>query len=171
MTKAYDKWLKRNEKVLDIGCGRGTITKLLMDYYSLQLQACDIKNYLIYQDIPFKKMIKGKVPKFKYKFDAALLNAVLHHIPKDKQADLIWQALKVSKKVLIFEMKPTFLAKIFDFLLNKLHYENSEIPLSFRKIPDWKKLFKELNIKSQSIVINRPFWYPFSHIAFMIGKK
>lgn len=171
ITQAYDLWLKENEKVLDIGCGNGTITKFLINHYSLQLQACDIKNYLTDKNIVFKKMKEGKLPKFKQKFDTALLNDVLHHISKDKQANLINEALKVADKVLIFEMKPTYLARIFDLLLNKLHYGDLDAPLSFRDISDWKKLFKEFNMKSKSAVINKPFWYPFSHIAFMIEKK
>lgn len=171
MAKAYDRWLKKNEKVLDIGCGKGTITKFLTDHYSLQLQACDVKNYLIDKSIAFKKMNAGKLPEFKQKFDTALLNDVLHHISKDKQANLLKESLKVADKVLIFEMKPTLLAKIFDILLNKLHYGDFDTPLSFRNISDWKKLFKKYNIKSKLVIINRPFWYPFSHIAFMIEKK
>lgn len=171
MVKAYDRWLKKNEKVLDIGCGKGTITKFLIDRYSLHLQACDINNYLIDKKISFKKMVGGKLPKFKQKFDAALLNDVLHHISKDKQASIIKDSLKVASKILIFEMKPTLLAKIFDFLLNKFHYGDLETPLSFRTVSDWKRLFKKFNIKSKLVIINRPFWYPFSHIAFMIEKK
>ena len=170
MTTAYDKWLKTNERVLDIGCGRGTITKLLRHHYSLQLQACDIKNYLIYEDIPFKKMVDGKLPQFKHKFDTAFLNDVLHHIPKEKQAKLIANAVKIADKVLIFEMKPTYGAKIFDFILNKCHYGALDTPLSFRSIPEWKTLLKKLNVQSKVKTIKRPFWYPFSHIAFLIQK-
>lgn len=171
ITKAYDGWIKKNEKVLDIGCGRGTITKLLINYYSLQLQACDVKNYLIYQDIAFKEINKNKLPKFKYKFDAALLNDVLHHISKDEQTNLIKEALRIADKVLIFEMKPTYSAKIFDLILNKLHYGDLNIPLSFRNLLEWKSLFKKLDIKSKTKEINKPFWYPFSHIAFILEKK
>lgn len=168
MSKAYDKWLKKNEKVLDIGCGRGTITKMLRDYYSLQIQACDVKNYLIYDDIEFKKIVGGKLPDFKHKFDTAFLNDVLHHIPKEKQAELIMNALVVANRILIFEMKPTKLAKIFDFILNKLHYGALDTPLSFRKVYEWKNLFKKLKLQSRVIEVKKPFWYPFSHIAFLI---
>lgn len=170
MTTAYDKWLKENERVLDIGCGRGTITKLLRFHFSLQLQACDIKNYLIYDDIPFKKMVSGKLPKFKHKFDTAFLNDVLHHILKEDQENLIKGALRVANKVLIFEMKPTCYAKMFDFILNKFHYGALDTPLSFRSIAEWKSLFKKLNLQSKVKTVKRPFWYPFSHIAFFIQK-
>lgn len=170
MTKAYNKWLKKNERTLDVGCGRGTITKLLADYYSLKIQAADIKNYLLY-DIPFKKIRNGKLPKFRNKFDAIFLNDVLHHISKQEQENLIKESLKNAEKVLIFEMKPTLMAKIGDSILNKFHYGDLKIPLTFRNINDWHKVFKKLNVKHKTLEIPRPFWYPFSHIAFLIQKK
>lgn len=167
MTKAYDKWLKGTEASLDVGCGRGTITKMLTDHYKLKMYATDIKNYLIY-DIPFRKMLKDKLPLYNKKFDAIFLNDVLHHIPKEKQEDLIKQSLKAAKKVLIFEMKPTLMAKIWDSILNKLHYNDLKTPLTFRDIKAWEKLFKKLGTKTQTITIKGPLWYPFSHIAFCI---
>lgn len=170
MTKVYDNWLKKNEKALDVGCGIGTITKLLRDRYSLQIKACDIKNYLDDPNITFLEIHKGKLPKFKNKFDVAFLNDVLHHIPKKDQGELIKQALQIANKVIIFEMKPTYLAKIFDTILNKVHYENLFIPLAFRNIAEWQTLFKTLHAKSKFKILNRPFWYPFNHIAFLVQK-
>lgn len=171
MTTAYNQWVRKKLTVLDIGCGRGTIAKQLINRYSLNLYACDIKNYLLYKDIPFKKMVRYKLPRYQHKFDAVFLNDVLHHIPKDKQVKLIKEAIKVTNKIYIFEMKPTYSANLFDSILNKFHYGDLATPLSFRSIPEWKSVFKMLNFKLKVIVIDKPFWYPFSHIAFLIEKK
>lgn len=171
MTQAYDKWLKKGERALDIGCGIGSITEILKNYYSLKIEGCDIKNYMTCKGIPFKKISKGRLPEYQKKFDTAFLNDVLHHIPKEKQTDLLEQALKVARKVIIFEIKPSFSANIFDTILNKVHYKDLFTPLSFRDVRGWESVFKSLKAKSKYQVIRKPFWYPFSHIAFLIQKS
>lgn len=162
---AYKNWLKKNDKVLDIGCGNGIITNFLKQHFEINVTGCDIKNYLIYK-IPFIKLASGQLPYTKKVFNAALLNDVLHHIPKESQKELVHQAIKVADRVLIFEAEPTTMGKIADIILNKFHYGDLSAPLTFRDIEGWQKLFKRLSISSKAIKLKKPFWYPFSHIAF-----
>lgn len=168
--KAYNQWLKKGDKVLDIGCGTGIITKVLADHLGVKITVCDVRNYLIYKDIRFVKITREKLPFLSESFDAALLNDVLHHLPQEKQEDLISQSIKVAKKVLIFEAKPTIFGKIADIILNKLHYGDLNVPLSFRTMDEWQALFKKLSLKFKTKTFKRPFWYPFSHIAFELQK-
>lgn len=169
--KAYRKWIKKGDKVLDIGCGTGIIAKLLADHLGVKITACDVKNYLIYKDIPFIKITDSSLSCITERFDAALLNDVLHHIPYEKQQDLINQSIKVAKKLLIFEAEPTFFGKVADIILNKYHYGDLNTPLSFRKIADWQELFKKLSLRSKVIKLKQPFWYPFSHVAFFLERR
>lgn len=166
---AYKHWLKKNDCALDIGCGNGIITKFLMDHFSLKIIGCDIKNYLVY-DIPFKKINGVKLPFKKNEFDTVFLNDVLHHITYKNHEKLIYEASIISKKILIFDAEPTFFGKFADIVLNKYHYGDLKIPLSFRTVKDWQKLFKKLSLKSKIVKLKRPFWYPFSHIAFEVEK-
>lgn len=170
MSRVYKKWLKKEERVLDVGCGNGIVTKLLMDQLELKITACDVKNYLIY-DLPFIKIEGNRLPSSKIKYDAILLNDVLHHIPRDKQIFLLKACLKVSNKVLIFEAKPTILGKLADIILNKFHYDDLSVPLSFRSKEDWEVIFKTLSLKYKIVTLQRPFWYPFSHIAILLKKS
>lgn len=169
LNHAYKKWLKKNEKVLDIGCGNGIITKLLKDRFCLKITGCDVKNYLVY-DIPFRKINGLKLPFGENEFDDVLLNDVLHHIPFKDQEELIKIASKIGKKVLIFDAEPTIRGKIADIILNKYHYGDLNIPLSFRTVKQWQKVFKKLSLKSKVSKPKSPFWYPFSHIAFEVEK-
>ncbi|MBU1032286.1 methyltransferase domain-containing protein [Patescibacteria group bacterium] len=166
---AYKNWIKPNESILDVGCGTGIVTKILEDYFSTNITGCDIKNYLIYK-IPFLKIKDNKIPVKDARFSIALLNDVLHHVPKQYQADVIKETTRVAKKVLVFEFEPTFIGKLADIILNKFHYGDLKTPLSVRPINEWQNLFRKLSLKSQTIRLNKPFWYPFSHIAFMITK-
>lgn len=169
ITKAYKSWLKKGDLAVDIGCGNGIISKLLMDQFAIKLTGCDVKNYMVH-NLPFKKIGGNQLPFGENEFDVALLNDVLHHIPFEIQESLIKKAINVAKVVLIFDAEPTVLGKISDVVLNKYHYGDLKVPLSFRSIKDWQKLFKKLNLKSTSKKLKKPIWYPFSHIAFELQK-
>lgn len=167
--QAFDRWLKKDIYVLDIGCGNGIITNLLKNSFSVRIVGCDIKNYLVF-DIPFKKLSNQRLPFKQGVFDVALLNDVLHHIDFQKQEYLIDEATRVAKRVLIFDAEPTIFGKIADIVLNKYHYGNLNIPLAFRDLFQWQQLFRTKNLKFQFVKLQRPFWYPFSHIAFELRR-
>ncbi len=169
MITAYTRWVKKGETALDIGCGTGVAGKNLMDRLDLKVTGCDVKNYLVCK-IPFLKIQGNKLPVADKSYDIAFLNDVLHHVNQTTQISILKEALRVAKKVLIFEAEPTFIGKLTDILLNKYHYGDLNTPLTFRSLGNWKKLFKKLSLKSNSIKLKRPLWYPFSHIAFIITK-
>ena len=170
IVKSFRPWIKKKEKVLDIGCGTGITTKMIVENFKVNAVGCDIENYLVFA-IPFYKISKkGKLPFKSKNFDLAMINDVLHHVDKSYQVYIIKEALRVAKKVLIFEAEPTLSAKIFDTLLNKLHYSSLNAPLTFRSNNEWQELFNSIGLKYIIKNVERPFWYPFSHIAMMIQK-
>lgn len=166
----FKRWLKKKDKILDVGSGTGVITNMLKNQLGIEITASDIKNYLLY-DLPFIKIKKGNLPFPNHSFDAVLLIDVLHHIDKQEQIDLLAESLRVGNLVLIFEAQPTLFGKIADIILNKLHYGDLYAPLTFRDANEWTRLFKKLSTKWEFIKLDRPFWYPFSHIAFKVNKK
>lgn len=168
--KTYRNWFKRNGKVLDVGCGTGIVANLLKKELGLNITGCDVKNYLVH-NIPFVKIKGDKLPFPKQSFDVVLFNDVLHHIDKAKQEQVISEALRVGKNVFIFEIEPSLSGKIFDIVLNKFHYGDLAVPLSFRYPQEWKQLFKELSANYDYNKLKRPFWYPFTHIVFRVSKN
>lgn len=166
--QAYGRWVKRGESILDVGCGDGVISQKLIKQFNIQITGCDILSYLI-EPIPFVKMSsENKLPFKDNSFNAVMFNDVLHHMEKYDQIKIIKEALRISAKVLIFEDKPTFFGKLADVLANILHNLRMNVPLTFREKSEWENLFKRLGVNYEAIELPRPFFYPFSHIAFVL---
>jgi len=166
----YKFWLKPNQKILDVGCGTGVAAAELSNRLKLNIVGCDIDKYLIVK-IPFRKMSReDKLPFRNKSFEVVMFNDVLHHTSYKNQSKLLKEALRVSKSVLLFELVPTTIGRIVDFVINKIHHFKMEIPFTYRRVEGWKKLFKNLGLKYQVVIVQRPFWYPFSHVAFVLTK-
>lgn len=169
--QAYKPWLKKNEICLDVGCGDGIISENLIRHFNIKITGCDILSYLI-KDIPFVYMNKkNKLPFPNNKFDVCLFNDILHHMRKADQIKILKEGIRVAKKVIIFEDKPTLLGKIADILVNFMHNHNMDVPLTFRDIPDWEKVFKNLRVNYEVCKLPKSLLYPFSHIAFCLTKS
>ncbi len=169
--QAYKSWLKKNENCLDVGCGDGIISQELIKRLCIRITGCDILSYLT-KDIPFVYMKKRhELPFPKNKFDSCLLNDVLHHMEKEDQIKILKESLRIAKKVLIFEDKPTLIGKTADILANLMHNRNMNVPLTFRDILEWEEIFKKLMVDYKVIELPKPLFYPFSHIAFCLTKS
>ncbi|MEO9141609.1 MAG: class I SAM-dependent methyltransferase, partial [Polyangiaceae bacterium] len=87
--------------MLDLGCGNGAIGKAVEGRFGASVVCADIENFLEY-DVPFHK-ITGKLEFADDSFDFAMFNDVLHHIPKPSQLEAILEAVRVARKLLIFD--------------------------------------------------------------------
>lgn len=171
IAKTYKSWLGKKTKVLDVGCGTGVVGDELSKSLGIKISGCDTDKYII-RKIPFKKMESAKhLPYEPHSFDSVMFNDVLHHTDYKTQKELIVDSTRLAKSVLVFELKPTFIGRALDFLLNKIHNPNMEIPFTYRKKGEWEKLFRSLNLDFESKKVVSPFFYPFSHIAFRLSKK
>lgn len=166
----YKKWLKTGEKVLDAGCGDGLMSSILKDKLKINVTGCDIENYLK-TNIHFILMRDQISLPFKNKsFECVMFNDVLHHMSYENQLALLHEALRVSNKVLLFEVEPTIMGIFADYIINKFHHLSMNVPLTFRSSGEWIKLFKHLNIRYTHMKINKPVLYPFTHQAFLLQK-
>jgi len=168
IANAYKQWIMKNNKVLDIGCGNGVVSILLKDLLSINITGCDRDQYLI-REINYKKMIDDSILPFKNKnFDVVMFNDVLHHTTYNNQIKLILEALRVANKVTIFELKPTLVGKLLDFLINKIHNPRMDIPFTYRESDNWELIFTKNNIHYKKKLVKSPWFYPFSHVAYLL---
>jgi len=169
IVSVYKNWINSSDKVLDIGCGNGIITKELKKHFDCKITGTDIVNYLKVS-IPFEIMKnENKIPFEDNTFNIALLNDVLHHTKY--QEEMIKEATRVADSVLIFEVSPSLKVKIADYLINKIHNAKMKTPFNFRNLNDWKLLFEKLGIKCKYIRIRKAsLTYPFTTYAFYLQK-
>lgn len=138
--------LAKNASVLDIGCGNGGLSKLLLenDFY---VQGADIIDNSYYQEVK-PVLFDGKALPFKdNSFDEALLITVLHHTTFHKE--LLQEARRVARKVLVME-------DIYTHHLGKriTHFTDSLVNLEFKGHPHsnrshkgWVDFFEEMGFE------------------------
>lgn len=166
---SYSNLGLNGHKVLDIGCGNGVVSNILKNGLNLDLIGSDIIDYRI-EDIPFKKMDdKGIFPFDDNIFDYAVFNDILHH--SENVEELIIEAFRVAKKILIFEDHETLLLKILDIGLNYFYCSKMPCPLNFRSEKEWETLFREQNLNYEKGEIKYPYWYPLRHMVYKLERK
>lgn len=167
--RAYKDWISSSSRVLDIGCGNAVVTEELKKYFRCFIVGTDLLDYRK-RDIPFKAIIdKDKLPFKEKEFDISMFNDLLHHC-KDWKG-MLSEALRVAGRVLIFEMEPAIIAKISDWLINKIHNPNTNIAINLKTLEQWKIYFEKLNLDYECRKIEKPLsFYPFINFAFNLKR-
>ena len=169
LVSELSKYLKDNEKILDVGCGYG---KILHEIKKIKnIKPFGVDNHIKTSLIPFKKADAENIPFKDKEFDVCLLIDVLHHTKNMK--NVIKEASRVSKKVIIkdhfyetgFERVKL---KIIDFLFNIIY--SIPTPFNFLTIKEWEDMFKSLNLKvidmNENFKINR--FDIINHVFFVL---
>lgn len=171
ITKTYALWLPSGWRVLDAGCGNGIVAAGVEKRLSVKVSGCDIEDYLL-RNIPYTHMIrKDHLPFRSSSFDAVMINDVLHHTSFENQEILLREAVRVARRaVLLFELLPTPMNYIGDFIVNKIYHSSVPTPLTIRPTAGWQAVFRTLPVSVQTVHVPRPFFSPFSHVAFRLAK-
>ena len=169
--KALEPFLTKDKKIIDVGCGEGTVSTELINHFKFDLTGTDILDYG-QKPFPYKTMRNNlKIDYKTNEFDIGLFIDVLHHVPADKQISLIKEALRVAKEVLIFEVSPTFIAKFGDILCNLIHNPKMKVPLTHRTKEVWGKLFAENNISYRFYPVITEVVSPLTNYLFHLKPK
>jgi ubiquinone/menaquinone biosynthesis C-methylase UbiE len=139
-------FIKKGERLLDLGCGSGIVAKAFQDFFQAKVIGVDIRDQRIF-NFPFE-IIDGKTLPFSEKsFDTVLISYVLHH--SNDPVALLKEAKRVSKKIIIYEDLPeTLLSKIYckfhSITFNKFFQKNSNS--SFKTSEEWEKIFQKIGL-------------------------
>ncbi|MFA5009525.1 MAG: class I SAM-dependent methyltransferase [Candidatus Paceibacterota bacterium] len=150
MCKECSNFIDLKSKILDFGCGSGTIGNEFKNYFQADILGIDIIDNRV-EDIPFKKYDGNDIAFLSdNSFDVVLINYVLHHTPDPVKA--LEQACSKSKKrIIIYENLPEgFFSKIFC----RLHgisfgviFQKNFISGKFLTEKEWQRAFQDLNLK------------------------
>lgn len=173
--KECEAFVRKGDRVLDLGCGSGVIAKVFQKNFQIDVLGADIQDSRVV-DLDFQ-LIDGKSLPFPSKsFDIVFIFHVLHHACD--YLDLLKEAKRVSrKKVIIYEDVPRgFFSNLFcqvhGFLFNTLFMSESG-KTYFKSKEDWLKLFESLGLQvvfqkqRKSLLAN---FYPIKYIQFVLEK-
>lgn len=154
--------LPPDSRILDIGCGDGTIDRKIMSMRSdVKITGLDIlkrKKTLVPVII-----FNGKtIPSADNSYDAILLIDVLHHTSNPDA--LLKEAVRVSKKSVIIKdhflrgRMSSYILRCMDWIGNESH--NVNLPYNYYTHERWEKAFKKFNLHKEQ-VITQLNTYPF----------
>jgi|TARA_B100001964_G_C14023639_1_gene505010 SAM-dependent methyltransferase len=163
MVEVYKRFIKKNSKILDVGAGDLYISKLMQERFDSKVVGVDVMGYST-DFIEYHIIKNSKLPFRNNSFDVVTFNTVLHHINFKEQKEILKEARRVGKRIIIFEDNKDFISYFLDLALNRW---SMDLPLTHRKVRDWIKLFESLNLKVKHIKVKKPFYYPIRHHIFV----
>jgi hypothetical protein len=146
LAKSVSPYLRKEDLILDIGSDSCTVPEILIEQ-NLKVIPLDIQNYSIVNTISPTLYDGSRMPFKDNQFDTALILFVLHH--SYHPAELLVEAKRVSRKILIFEDIITssvhgHLTAALDSIMNLEFYNQ---PHSNKRDQEWRALFDDLGFR------------------------
>ena len=150
--QAYEGWIKKGSKVIDIGLGDGIIADEVRKHFKCDSSGTDIIDSRK-RKLP---LVLGTAHIADQSYDIATMTEMLHHCKNWRE--VLKEAKRVARKVLIFECDPSFYAHYACIAANVVHYGT----------PNWRK-FKTIEEWGFDVAetrrIETPWWYPFKYYS------
>jgi len=168
MILEIESYLKKGDRILDIGCGGCHIAKQLKEK-GYTVVPLDIKNESSFKEIVPIIYDGKKIPFEDNSFDVALLLTVLHHIRDPIM--ILGEAKRVSRRIVIIEdLYDGWFQKYLTFAMDSiLNTEFFGHPHSNKTQTEWEAIFRALDLR----IIderNHSFWIFFTSGVFCLEK-
>jgi len=148
MVNLFIDKIAEGERVLDLGCGFGDVSKILIDEKGCDCTLVDVNNFLLNKELEVILYDGERLMFEDEEFDTVLLIEVLHHCSNPEQ--VLSEAARVScGKIIIIEgvfdsWWERSRTMIVDSLIN---LEFLGHPHQNKQIPEWIRLFKKLRLE------------------------
>jgi len=139
-------------RVLDVGCGEGTIDNLIAEKRpDVTIEGIDV---LVWPEakIPVKQFDGSTIPHADGSFDVVMFVDVLHHTMDSSV--LLAEAIRVGKSILIKDhfqdgllARPTL--QLMDWVGNAHH--GVSLPYNYSSRKEWNAVFKRLGLKASAM--------------------
>ena len=167
--RPFESFLKKEEKIVDIGSGNGLITHFFRGK-GHRVTPVDVVD-LAYNDSVRPTVYDGKTMPFSDKhFDTALLLTVLHHC---EQPDaVLTETKRVAKRIIIIEdIYKNPIQKHLTFFIDSLvNLGYSDNPHTNKDDEDWRTTFKKMNLELVSVSYHPVFFF-FLQAVYIVECK
>ncbi len=165
MQNHYKKFIKPSSKILDVGAGELYVSKLMQDSLKCKVIGVDIVDYGT-DFVEHYTIRHNKLPFRNKSFDVVTFNDILHHVGSKGQKQLLLEAMRVAKKIVILEDAKNIVSYVLDVLTNRPSMPKA---LSHKNAREWEEFGKKLGLKFEYHKVKTPFYYPLKHYIFTIG--
>ncbi|MFX1507757.1 MAG: class I SAM-dependent methyltransferase [Promethearchaeota archaeon] len=170
-------FIKPGELILSVGDGDGYVSKRIKEKTRADIQGLDILHFKRYrvQGIPLVIYDGKEIPFADHSFDISAGVFLLHHCQNFEFT--LQEMIRVSKRKLFLledvfnnRLELNFL-RFFDTIENRTFSMQMPIPYNFQTLSQWKRTFKNFNLKLVYSVQFRALPLPVRNQAFCLVKK
>ncbi len=172
ISQFFREYLKRGQKVLDVGLGNGLNAEQIRKDYKVKITGIDVIDFNE-TNIPLIIFDGRNIPFKDNQFDVAMITQTLHHC--DEPLKILKEATRISKRLIMLEDVGVsrihmIISKWFDYMMNLRHGVNS--PGNFRMHEEWLSVFRKMNLK---VIVTKkyeenPFYSPMRSRFYVLEK-